>query len=97
VVTGHDGGGGSALIDYSSGTPFLFASGGTSFDLSVGNVSLIADGPDKAIVGTLTVESVAPTGAPEASSLVLVGLGMVTLKFLRLRRARNLGPRADAR
>ncbi len=83
TVTGVDGASGHATITF-SGSPFLFANGGNSFDLSVNNVSLIANGPDEAIAGTLTVESVA---APEPSSLVLAGLGTVALVLLRLRRA----------
>jgi len=86
TVTGVDGASGTATITF-SGSPFLFASGGTSFDLSVNNVSEIANGPDEAITGTLTVESVGPGVSPEPSSLVLAGLGMAGLAILRKRLA----------
>ena len=75
TVTGVDGASGSASITF-GGASFLFSSGGTSFTLAVSDLSLIANGADEAIVGTISNAS-APSGVPEPSSLVLVGAGVV--------------------
>lgn len=82
AVTGTNGGSGNSTINFNN-TPVTFTSGGTSYTLTLNDVSLLANGPDVPIVGTINVLSV---DTPEPASIALVGLGLLCLATQRSRR-----------